>query len=117
MRLEIILSCMYQVDTSIVTKSNINSDVLLINQSDKDDYLEYINDKGFKIRMITTKERGLSKSRNMAIKYAQGDVCLICDDDELLHKDYEEKILTEFKKNVNADIIAFALNYPPKKFP
>lgn len=120
MKLEVLISCMHQKDSSIIIKSNIQSDVLIINQCDEEKKEEFIfqNNKGenCKCRMIHTKERGLSKSRNMAVRNAIGDICLICDDDEVLESDYVENITTAFEKNENKDIIAFRLNHPTRKY-
>lgn len=119
MNLEILLSCMHESDLSIVTRSNIESDVLIINQSDleNDQVYTYENSKGeqFKVRLINTIERGLSKSRNMALNSSTGDICLISDDDQIFVSSYESIILKAFKDNPIADIIAFAVTTPRKK--
>ncbi len=110
--LEVLLSCMYQQDTSIAQRSGITTDVLIINQSDTDGY-EKEEKNGMQIRMISTKERGLSRSRNMAMENAEGDICLFCDDDEKFVPGYREKILRLFRKIPDADIIAFAISGQP----
>ena len=51
--------------------------------------------------MIYTTERGLSKSRNLAIANAKTDICLICDDDEIFVDNYEEIILNAYYENKN----------------
>ena len=84
MTLEVLVSCMHQTNFDIVKNSCINTDVLIVNQCNVDDYLERNNNSGFVERMICTRERGLSRSRNAAIEHARGDICLICDDDEVL---------------------------------
>lgn len=120
MKLEILLSCMHQKDASIAFKSNIQSDVLIINQCDTDkfDSLSVTNNlcETFNIRMLSTTERGLSRSRNMAIENALGDICLLCDDDETFREGYEKFILKAYEEMPEADIIAFALKHPKKKF-
>lgn len=120
MRLEVLVSCMHQKDASIIKRSNIQSDVLVINQCDenKEEAFNFVNKRGESCRakIIYTTERGLSRSRNMAIRNATGDICLICDDDEVMEEDYVEKITQTFKDYPRYDIIAFMLNYPEKKF-
>ncbi|WP_455634501.1 glycosyltransferase [Parabacteroides sp.] len=120
MKLEVLISCMHQNDASIVERSNIQSDALIINQCDIDrvDFYEFFNKKGekCKIRMISTTERGLSRSRNMAMKNAQGDACLICDDDEVMEDDYVEKIVSAFEEYPKEDILAFSLKHPTRKY-
>lgn len=120
MKLEVLISCMHQKDASIIQKTNIQSDVLVINQCDEDkiEEFDFLNQEGevCHARMIYTTERGLSKSRNMAIRNAKGDICLICDDDEVLDLDYPEKILSAFNENIFADIITFIIDFPQKKY-
>ncbi len=108
MTLEVLLSCMHQTDTSLVQKSGIRGDVLLINQTDREDRLQ-IQDGDARIRMISTRQRGLSRSRNMALQEAMGDICLLADDDEHFHPEYQERILQAFSQLPEADVIAFDL--------
>ena len=107
MKFEILLSCMNQDNLDIVTKSNIKTDCLVINQCNDEKLIEKIV-KEHKVRMICTKERGLSKSRNMALRNSNADICLISDDDECFVDDVENIIIEAFR-NSDADIIAFEL--------
>ena len=116
MNLEVLISCMHQKDGSIIKDTNITSDVLVINQCDSKDYQEFSISSKRKARIISNTERGLSRSRNMAIQNSLGDICLLVDDDEVLNEDYETNILEGFKQNPNADIIAFSLIYSNKKY-
>ena len=110
MRVEILMSVMNQTDMKLAEQCNADTDVLMINQCDKEDYQEEIYN-GHKIRMISTTERGLSKSRNMAIKNALGDILVIADDD-LTYKDgYKDAILKAFDKEKKADAIAFNVHH------
>ncbi len=109
MKLEVLMSVMHQKDFDIAYKTGIKSDLLIVNQCDRNDYKE-INVEGHLWRMISTTERGLSKSRNMALKHAKGDICLLCDDDELLVKDYYERIINAYLELPKAVSIAFNVN-------
>lgn len=104
MKLEILLSCMHQTDDSLVRKSNITSDALLLNQCAEDAVREYPNGDRLTRLMCTTK-RGLTRSRNMAIDNAGGDVCLLCDDDEQFFPGYEERILDAYRQLPQADVV------------
>lgn len=114
-KVEVLISTMHQNNFDVVDSTKIQSDVLVINQCDKKGYVEEIREYG-KIRFISTTERGLSKSRNMALKNALGDYCLICDDDEILYDGYSEKIIKAFEENEDADIICFKMDYKNKKY-
>lgn len=106
LKLEILMSCMNQSDLSLVKESQITGNVLIINQSDSDCMVEKQYGKQ-RIRMLTTQERGLSRSRNMAIQHSDGEICLICDDDEVFADNYERLILETFESIPDADVIAF----------
>jgi glycosyltransferase involved in cell wall biosynthesis len=105
MIVEALISCMYQKDMSIAKKSNINFNCLIINQCDQNGYNEDGN-----TRMISVTERGLSKSRNLAIKNAIGDICLICDDDGVLHNNAEELLLQAYNELPDADIVIIKMH-------
>lgn len=108
---EILVSCMHQRDLSLVDQSNVRSNILLVNQCDKDELQEIFRD-GRRIRMISSTERGLSRSRNMALRNTDADIILLADDDEVFEDKVENIILQGFEMT-NADIIAFDLsNYP-----
>lgn len=117
MNLEVLISCMNQIDKQIIHKTNISSDVLVINQTTLNNYESFIYNNKFQARIISTTERGLSCSRNMAIENATGDICLICDDDEILSNYYRSKIINSFLENPSADLILFSIEYPSKIFP
>ncbi|MDO5552068.1 MAG: glycosyltransferase, partial [Lachnospiraceae bacterium] len=91
MDLEVLISCMHQKDLEILRRSRITTDALVINQADSQ-AVEEIRQGSQRIRMITTTERGLSRSRNMALEHAQGEICLLCDDDEIFKERYEAMI-------------------------
>lgn len=109
----VLLSCMHQKDKSIVEKSNIQTDCVVINQCDinKVEEYDFKNKKGEEchIKFVSTTERGLSKSRNIAISYSNADYCLVCDDDEILEDDYESKILKGYQEIPEATVIAFKI--------
>ncbi len=119
--LEVLISCMHQKDHSIIERTNIQSDVIVVNQCDTDKYEEwtFTNKNGEECRaiFISTTERGLSKSRNMAIRYAIGDICLICDDDEILYNNYTELIIRTFEESLDTDVLAFQINDAGKTYP
>lgn len=110
MKFEILLSCMNQIDESIVKKSNINNATIVINQCNENKVTVYKN-----IKMINTTERGLSKSRNLALESTKADICLISDDDEVFVQNIEKIVLNAYKNIDDADLIIFKMsNYPTK---
>ncbi len=117
MRLEVLMSVMYQENFDIALKTKVESDLLIINQCDREGYDE-ITHNGYCWRMISTTTRGLSKSRNIALDNARGDICLLCDDDQILYENYAEKIISAYEKLPDATCIAFnidRINYNTQK--
>ena len=106
----ILLSCMYEKNNEILIRSNIKSDSVIINQCDENSKEEISIDKNKTCLWINSTERGLSKSRNMAIKNSEADICLIADNDEVFDGDIEEKILKAYEEIPQADIIVFNLH-------
>lgn len=123
MTIQVLISCMHEKDKSIVQRSNIQTDCLVVNQCDIDKIEEFtfINNEGLecKVMFVNTTERGLSKSRNMAIRNAWADICLICDDDESLNTGYKDAIENAYKQNEIADLIVFPISGEKytRKFP
>ena len=115
MKLVVLMSCMGERDFSIIQRSNIQADVVVVNQCDREDVSKFIftasDGKEYNATYICTTERGLSKSRNLAIKNApDNSICLICDDDEMLTEEIG-KIITEAYLNLqDASIITFKVD-------
>ncbi|MEK3769944.1 glycosyltransferase [Paenibacillus sp. FSL R5-0887] len=106
MGLQVLVSTMGQYDYSLIDKMNIQSDVVVINQSDEN--AEHILEKdGKNIKWISSTQRGLSRSRNMALENSKSEICLLADDDLEYLMDYEKTILSQFELYEEADIIAF----------
>ncbi|MCX7550553.1 glycosyltransferase family 2 protein [Xanthomarina sp. F2636L] len=101
-------------------KNNVleNYQVLIINQTSENMLLE--SDKP-NIRVINSFETGLSRSRNLAIQHAIGDICLLSDDDVIYLKNFEKQILKSYKELPGAGVITFKTltpnNKPYSKYP
>lgn len=116
MKLEVLMSCMHQQDDELVRRSRLTGDVIVVNQCDTEGYAQYPTDHG-RAHIYSTCQRGLTKSRNMAIRHATADVCLLCDDDEVFLPDYETRILQAYQTLPQADLIAFKISNRPPSFP
>ena len=106
--IQILVSTMRQADFSLIEKMNIQTDAIIINQCDHYEYHELIKDN-FIVKWFDVAERGLSRSRNVALSKATGDICLLVDDDEILKDGYADVILSEFKKDPMIGLITFNL--------
>lgn len=116
MKLEILMSCMHQTDDALVRSSGITGDVLIINQCDRMDDVSYPTQHGT-ARMISTTDRGLTKSRNLAIETSRADICLLCDDDEQFVSDYEQRILDAYRTVPDADVVILKMQDRAPSFP
>ncbi|GAL71214.1 glycosyl transferase group 2 family protein [Jejuia pallidilutea] len=81
--------------------------ILIVNQTTKG---RELTSKLKNIRVVNSYEKGLSKSRNLAIKNAVGDICLIADDDVEYVKEFETITKEGFIKFPEATIIRFKID-------
>lgn len=105
MKIEVLVATMYQENEDLLERLNLQSDAVVVNQCDRSGYRE-INYRGYTVKWIDTVQRGLSKSRNMALSYATGDICLLADDDIRYVDGYPQFVVAAFRE-CPADIIAF----------
>lgn len=108
-KLDVLVSCMHQTDIGIINKSRITGNAVVINQCDRDGFCEMNTENGRAV-MYSTTQRGLTKSRNMAVLKSDADICLLCDDDEIFESSYEKRILRAYEKLPQADVIIFKMS-------
>lgn len=110
MELEVLISAMNikneQEHQELIKKSKIKTKSLLINQITKEDIGPFNVLEG-EHRLLSFREKGLSKSRNKAVANSVGDIAIICDDDIIYVDNYESIIKEAYDKNPDADIISF----------
>lgn len=106
MNLEVLVASMNREKNEIIKEMNIQTDAIIINQCEKWLYEEINKDKST-IRFISCNEKGVGLSRNNALMRSHGDIILFADEDEVFEEDYEKKVLSEFEKYQDADIIFF----------
>jgi glycosyltransferase involved in cell wall biosynthesis len=76
---------------------------LVINQSKESKLVSDFEN----VRVINVNEKGLSKSRNLAIENASKKICLVADDDVVYYSNFENQIIYAFNQNPEASIITF----------
>ena len=106
---------MHLEDYTYINSLNITSDCVVINQCDKK-MEKHIIDNGRDIYYIETRERGLSKSRNMAINNSCADYLLIADDDEIFVDNYIQLISKSIDENPYYSIYRFKIEGIEKEF-
>ena len=95
MKLELLLSTMNLKNETesnkLIQKMNVNTNTLTINQITNKNIKE-TNNLTSKNKLISVRDKGLSKSRNMAINNSEADICIIADDD-VIYKDNFQNII------------------------
>ena len=107
-QLEILIATMNRTNLDFLKSMFSKNDftdlhLLIINQTTPGTELVSTHDN---IRVINSYEKGISKSRNLALANAQGKYCLITDDDVLFETNFDERIISGHQ-NLNAEIITF----------
>ena len=105
--LEVLVSALENDADALPVKMNLHTDAVIINQSSEDSARERETGDGKRVRIFECNERGVGRSRNRALSEAEGEIILFSDEDIILDDDYEEKVLSEFDKNPDADPILF----------
>jgi glycosyltransferase involved in cell wall biosynthesis len=119
--IQVLIATMFKEDRSEVIKlldcMNIDSDCIVVSQCNKN-ATEQIYYKKHIIKIIYSTERGLSKSRNMALQYADADIVVIADDDMRYIDGYAQKIV-DIHRIYSDDVLIFQVidlkKYPKKE--
>lgn len=106
MRLEVLVSSVNQKVTDMAERMHLESDAVIVNQTDHFEYEEYMY-LGNHIRCYSFAEKGVGLSRNNALLRAQGDIVLFSDEDIVYDEGYAQKVLREFERHPEADMLLF----------
>lgn len=107
MKLDVLVSTMYD-NRELYNKMNLQGDSVIVNQTNTTSTKKINTDKGI-FKFINSQDRGLSKSRNLAIMNSDADICLFSDNDVVYDTNYVETILDGYQRYPDADIIAFTV--------
>ncbi len=111
MNVQVLVAAMNQTDASLLDKMNIQSDAIVGNQCDTNEVRSF-EWNGHRVTYLSFAERGLSRNRNNALIRADGDICLLADDDMRYFDGYVETVTQLFEKNPTADVIIFNIKEP-----
>lgn len=110
MNLQVLVSAVGEDVSTLAERMNLESDAIIVNQTDHFAYEEYGRQckNGMKaIRCYHLVERGVGLSRNTALLRASGDIVLFSDEDIVYDSGYEEKVLEQFALHPEADFLLF----------
>lgn len=105
MKIEFLVSTVNRTNVDFLKSIFVNFDlddidILVINQCDKNNIKKAKELKSTeRIKIISVEERGLSKSRNLALLNSTGDICLIADDDIVYNPNILERIRSDYQNN------------------
>lgn len=92
---------------SILSQTYKNIEVIIVNDGSTDKSQQIIKTyqkKSKKVRVFNQSNVGVSKARNLGIKYCKGDYILFLDSDDWIDEDYIEKSI-DFLKNNKVDLL------------
>lgn len=108
MKLQVLVSTMHQRDYSLLDRMNIQSDAIVVNQC-KTDSVEVFAYNGHCVKWISQNARGVGRSRNTALLYAEADILLFADDDVVYEDGYAERVVSFFEEHPNVSVATFNL--------
>ncbi len=116
MNIEFLISTTNRLETQFLNKifENIamnNFNAIVINQCYQVEPKQLKSDNTH-IDIHSVRDKGLSKSRNLALKNASRDICVVADDDLVYLKDCIERINQVYEEDKNLDVAVFQIITP-----
>lgn len=108
-KLEVLVATMHQADVSLAEKMHLDKSAIIANQCDRWDYEERDTGHG-RIRMISTRTRGVGINRNLALQLSTAEILLFADDDMTYYDGALEAVENAFSQLPDADVIFFGID-------
>lgn len=114
MTFELLTAALEAKVDDLITKMNIDSDAIIVNQcsEDREDELTY---RSHRIKVVSQTGRGVGLSRNTALSESKADIVLFSDEDIVYYEDYEAKVLKAFSDHPDAELITFNIKVDPRR--
>lgn len=109
MDLQVLVATMDQEDASLIERMNIRSPAIILNQARETSHSVHDFDFG-RVDFVTVPLRGVGRNRNIALQWAEANICLLADDDVVYYSDYPSVIHDAFTSFPDADVILFNLD-------
>lgn len=107
MNFEILISAVNADPKKLIEDMHVTSNAVLVNQCQTDSEEEISLENKNTVRVFNRNERGVGKSRNLALSNSRGDIILFGDDDIVYNDGYENTVLSEFSSHPEADMLLF----------
>lgn len=109
MTIQTLVSTVNENMDAIAEKMHLETDSIVINQCETNAFFKYQHN-GHVISCYSFAEKGVGLSRNNALLRATADIILFSDEDIVYEKGYADKIVHEFEKRPDADILLFNMD-------
>lgn len=109
-RLEILISAVNKAAEELPLKMKIETDAVIVNQitdADGTDKDEVIETPGGRCKILTRHAKGVGLSRNTAFEVSDHELIHFGDDDIVYDEGYAQRIIDEFDKHPEADMLLF----------
>lgn len=114
MSVQLLISCVEKEIPELITKMRLEGPAVIVNQCGMDGE-EHITWKGYAVDAYHRNERGVGRSRNLALSKANTEICLFADEDIVYEDGYQNLIEQEFAKHPEADAILFQVEVEPSR--
>ena len=106
MSVQLLISCVDKNIPELIKKLQLQGPAVIVNQCGEDKE-EHLQTGEFPVDIYYRNERGVGRSRNLALSKADTDICLFGDEDIVYVKGYDALIEAEFAEHPEADGIMF----------
>jgi len=114
MSVQLLVSCVEKNIPELIRKMHIEGPAVIVNQCQENKDERYASE-GVAVNVYYRAERGVGRSRNLALSKADQDICLFSDEDIEYCSGYCEKIEAEFEAHPEADGILFQVEVEPSR--
>lgn len=114
MAVQLLISCVDKDIPELAAKMHLAGPAVIVNQCGAEKEYCFEVD-GFPVEVYDRNERGVGRSRNLALSKANQDICLFSDEDIVYTEGYQELIEDEFAAHPEADGIMFQVEVDPSR--
>lgn len=107
-RYQVLVAALNADDLNLYKNMHLSSDAVIVNQC-SDESIHQTELDGRKATFVHSRDRGVGKSRNLAVRLSDADIIEFADDDMIFVKDHEAIVSEEFSAHPEADLIVFSL--------
>ena len=109
MRIQVLVATVDQIDRTLPARMNLGAEALIGNQCGRDGY-ETSEHNGYSVGWLLSSHRGVGRNRNALLEAAEGDICLLADDDVTYEGGVCDRVAEAFCQNPKADVIIFGMD-------